>query len=43
MIDMDKLFEIVGSVILVDVLSLEFLWPYDLPERCSQSTEIVPP
>jgi hypothetical protein len=32
MIDVDELFRIAGPIILVDVPSLEFLWPDDLPE-----------
>jgi hypothetical protein len=43
MIDLDELLRIVGPVILVDVPNLEFLWPNNLPERWSQSTETVPP
>jgi hypothetical protein len=43
MIDLDEFFEIVGSIIFVDVPSLEFLWPPDLPERSSQSMETAPP
>jgi hypothetical protein len=43
MIDLDKLFRIVGPIILVDVPSLEFLWPDNLPEWWSQSTKTAPP
>jgi hypothetical protein len=40
---MDELLRIVGSIILVDVPGLEFLWPDNLPKRWSQSTKIAPP
>jgi hypothetical protein len=43
MIDLDELLMIVGPVILVDVSDFELLWPDNLPERWSQSTEIAPP
>jgi hypothetical protein len=42
MIDMDELFGITGPIILVNVPSLEFLWPDDLPEWWSQSIETAP-
>jgi hypothetical protein len=43
MIDLNELLRNAGSIILVDVLGLEFLCPDDLLEWWSQSTEIVPP
>jgi hypothetical protein len=43
MIELDEFFRIVVSIIFVNVPSLEFLWPPDLPERCSQSTKTAPP
>jgi hypothetical protein len=43
MIDLDEFLVIVGSIILVDVRMLELLWPDDLPEWWSQSTETAPP
>jgi hypothetical protein len=43
MIDLDELFGIAGSVVFVDVPSLEFFWPDDLTERCSQIMKTVPP
>jgi hypothetical protein len=42
MIELDELLGVAGPVILVDVPDLEFLWPDNLPERWSQSTEIAP-
>jgi hypothetical protein len=43
MIDLDEFFRIVEPIILVNVPNLKFLWPDDLPEWWSQSTEITPP
>jgi hypothetical protein len=43
MIDLDELFGIAGPIILVDVSSLKFLRPDDLPEWWSQSTKTAPP
>jgi hypothetical protein len=43
MIDLDELFGIAGPIILIDVPSLEFLWPDDLPEWWSQSMKTAPP
>jgi hypothetical protein len=34
-IDLDELFGIARTIIFVDMPSLEFLWPDDLPEQCS--------
>jgi hypothetical protein len=42
MIDMYEFFGIVVSIKFFDVPSLEFLWPPDLRERCSQSTKTTP-
>jgi hypothetical protein len=43
MIDLDELLGIAGPIILIDVPDLEFLWPDNLLERWSQSTETTPP
>jgi hypothetical protein len=43
MVDLNELLGIVGAIILVDVLSLEFIWLDNLLERWSQSTKITPP
>jgi hypothetical protein len=43
MIDLNELFDIARFIIFVDVPTLEFLWPDDLPEQCSQSTKTAPP
>jgi hypothetical protein len=42
-IDLDEHFGIAGPIILVDMLSLEFLWPDNLPEWWCQSMETTPP
>jgi hypothetical protein len=42
-IDLNELFGIARPIILVDVRSLEFLWPDDMPEWWSQSTKTAPP
>jgi hypothetical protein len=42
-IDLDALFRVAGSVIYVNVPSLEFLWPDDLLEWWSQGMKITPP
>jgi hypothetical protein len=41
MIDLDEIFGIAGPTILIDVPTLEFLWPDDMPEYWIQSTEGV--
>jgi hypothetical protein len=43
MIDLDELLRIARPVILVDLSNFELLWPDNLPERWSQSTETAPP
>jgi hypothetical protein len=42
-VDLDELFGVAESVILVDVPNLEFFWPDDLSEWWSQSTKTAPP
>jgi hypothetical protein len=43
MIELNELLRIVGPIILVEVFSLEFIWPDNLPERWSQSMKTAPP
>jgi hypothetical protein len=43
MVNLDELLRIAGAIIFVDMPSLEFIWPDNLPERWSQILEIAPP
>jgi hypothetical protein len=43
LINLNKLFRIVGAVILINVVCLEFGQPPDLPEWPLQSMEPTPP
>jgi hypothetical protein len=43
MIELDEFLRVVGSVILIDVPGLEFLWADNLSEQWSQSTKTAPP
>jgi hypothetical protein len=35
MVDLDELLRIAGAIIIIDVSSLEFIWPNNLLERWS--------
>jgi hypothetical protein len=34
LIDLDEFFRIAGPIIIVNVPSLELVWPYDIPKWC---------
>jgi hypothetical protein len=43
LINLNKVFRIAGSVILINVTHLELGWPLDFSERNRQSAESAPP
>jgi hypothetical protein len=43
MVGLDELLGVAGSIILVDMPDLEFIWPDNLLEQWIQSMETVPP